>query len=153
MCGFAFHNALKLLAALGGGVDPEPRLLLVDYVATDFLAEKGRVAIGVEIVVLKLKSETEPLAVGIHRFDGRSIGAGKHGTHGARVGEKHRRFQPDHLDILVDANVGALLKFHVELLPLIYLHCGGVEQVEHGRQFLWRGFSHKLRGHGEHGVA
>ena len=58
------------------GVDKHVRLLVAKYVAADSLAEHGRVAVNVEIVVLQLESESHLLAelIKVVGIGGRCVG-------------------------------------------------------------------------------
>lgn len=112
-------------------VDEEERLLATEDIATDFLAKHGGITVDIQIIILKLESQTnlfgktiEHLSVGIGSI-------GDKGTHLGGTGEKNGGLETNHLNVFRLRDVGALLEIHVILLTLANLLCGTGKKTEY----------------------
>ena len=113
------------------GIDEQESLLVVHDVATDFLAEGCRIAPHVKHVVPELECQTHVHTGIIEQVGLLFIGIGDEGTGLEGATQQDRRLEADHVDILLDSDVGAVLVVHVPLLALVNLDGGLVEQVHH----------------------
>ena len=132
------------------GVDEQEGLLVVHDVAADFLAEGFGVAPHVEHVVAQLEGETHVDASLIEEVGLGVVAVGDEGSRLEGTAQQDRGLETNHVDILLDGDIVAVLVVHVPLLAFINLDGCLVEQVHDGPAGTARNV---LCGDGQHGVA
>ena len=135
------------------GVDEQVGLLAAEDVAAVLLAEHGRVAVDVEVVVLQLEGEAYLFGEGVEGFGVGLGGSGEHGAEAGRAGQQDGGLEAYHLEVFLFADIRAALEVDVVLLSLAYL-AGRAQEEAHGLGGVGAvGAGHVLGGHDEHGVA
>lgn len=147
------------LLAVGGrsgfeGFQDEQGLFVLQNIAADLLAEGGRVAVGVQVIVLNLERDARQPTEMVQMFGIGLRRTGANRAHFERGTEQHGGFQFNHANVFGDGHISAGLEIHVHLLAFAHLDGRAVEHIQQRRNRLCiSGLRQKTVGMDEHHIA
>ena len=144
--------AVRLRSA-AHSIEHKAGLLTLKDIATDALAQLLHCAVAVEQVVLLLEGEAEfeCIAVNLLAVALRSIT--QHGTNHRGTRQQNGGLKLNHIHILDNRHLLALLEIHIVLLTLTHLQGHRGEDIHNARQFVGRRTTQQAVGINHHCIA